>query len=418
MTTPYVAALAAVALVLVAVLWRWRVAVRDQLVAAERIFDLAHDAILIADIVEGRLLAANQAAARLLGYERTELLGRTLPELHAPEDRRRSAEIIADVWERKGLVYRDLPLSAKTGERIDVEVSANVGRYAGRPAILLFMRDIRERLRDEQRIRDYATDLERVNRDLRDAQAQLVQSEKMASLGSLAAGVAHEINTPVGAIHSSTDTMRRALDILKEAMASPRAGELATDARVQRAVSILGELLETNRMASDRISVIVRSLRSFARLDEAERKRANLHEGIDSTLTLVRHETKDRVEIVRDYGELPEVECYPNRLNQVFMNLLVNAIQAIEGKGTVTITTRAEGDQVVLRFSDTGKGISGEHMARIFDPGFTTKGVGVGTGLGLSICYRIVQDHKGTIEATSELGKGTTFTLRLPRDPA
>jgi signal transduction histidine kinase len=123
---------------------------------------------------------------------------------------------------------------------------------------------------------------------------------------------------------------------------------------------------------------------------------------------------KGRVEVVRHYGDLPEIECYPNQLNQVFMNLLVNSAHAIEGEGTITIETRREGDSVVLRFSDSGKGIAEEHMGQLFDPGFTTKGAGVGTGLGLSISYNIVEKHSGTIEVESEPGEGATFTIRLP----
>ena len=159
---------------------------------------------------------------------------------------------------------------------------------------------------------------------------------------------------------------------------------------------------------------IVRSLRNFARLDEAELKKVDLHEGIESTLTLVYHEYKNRIEIVRDFGALPEVECYPNQLNQVFLNILVNAIQAIKGTGTITIKTRASGEHVTLSFADSGDGIAPEHLNRIFDPGFTTKGVGVGTGLGLSIVYKIIQAHQGRVDVTSKVGTGTTFIITLP----
>jgi signal transduction histidine kinase len=158
---------------------------------------------------------------------------------------------------------------------------------------------------------------------------------------------------------------------------------------------------------------IVRSLKNFARLDEAERKKVNVHEGIESTLTLLQHQLKTRIRIVKQFGDIPEVECFPNRLNQVFMNILVNAAQAIEGRGVITVKTWKQDDTLRLSINDTGVGIPPEHLSRIFDPGFTTKGVGVGTGLGLSICYKIVKDHGGTIEAESST-QGTTFTIILP----
>ena len=159
---------------------------------------------------------------------------------------------------------------------------------------------------------------------------------------------------------------------------------------------------------------IVGSLRRFARLDEAELDEVDLREGIENTLTLVQHELRNRVEVERDYGDIPRVKCYPNQLNQVFMNLLVNASHAIEGQGSIAIKTRPQGDNVLIEFTDSGRGIPQENLKRIFDPGFTTKGSGVGTGLGLSIVYRIVQEHQGSIDVESEVGKGTTFRLLLP----
>ena len=160
----------------------------------------------------------------------------------------------------------------------------------------------------------------------------------------------------------------------------------------------------------------MRRLRSFARLDQAELKKADIHEGLEDTLALVHHELKHHIEVKRDYGALPPISCYPGKLNQVFLNLLNNARQAIRGKGEIGIRTFVRNDREHIAVSDTGSGISPEHLRKIFDPGFTTKGVGVGTGLGLSICYQIVQDHRGEILVESEPGKGTTFTVVLPMD--
>jgi two-component system NtrC family sensor kinase len=235
-----------------------------------------------------------------------------------------------------------------------------------------------------------------------------IQSEKMAALGLLVAGVAHEINTPMGAIHSNNDIMMRAVDKLRRAIESPGDGK-----EVARLLEILVGICRNNEIATDRIMKIVRSLKNFARLDEAERKKVNIHEGIESTLTLLQHQLKNRIHIDKQFGDLPEIECFPNQLNQIFMNLLVNAVQAIPDRGTVTIKTSGDKDSVRIEIRDDGVGIPEEHLSKIFDPGFTTKGVGVGTGLGLAICYRIVHEHHGTIEVQSS-NAGTAFLITLP----
>ena len=282
-----------------------------------------------------------------------------------------------------------------------------------RQECMVLIDDVTEHRRADADVRNYASQLESTNRELRDTQAALVQSEKMASLGALVAGVAHEINTPVGSINSNSDVMVRALDKLRTALENAPS-EVKDNPDLKRTLEVLGGIGKVNKTACERIVKIVRSLRNFARLDEAERKIADLHEGLESTLTLVHHETKNRIQVVRDFGGIPEIECFPDQLNQVFMNVLVNATHAIEGQGKITITTRRETGFVTVAFSDTGKGISRENLAKIFDPGFTTKGVGVGSGLGLAICYKIVKEHGGRIEVESELGRGSTFTITLP----
>jgi two-component system NtrC family sensor kinase len=236
---------------------------------------------------------------------------------------------------------------------------------------------------------------------------QLIHSEKMASLGLLAAGLAHEINTPMGAIRSNNDILSRAVGKMRHIVETQHNKEL------NRILGILDEVCRNNDVASERIMSIVGSLKNFARLDEAERKKVNIHEGLDSTLTLIRHKLTHRIQITRQYAELPDIECFPNQLNQVFMNIVVNAIQAIREHGTITIKTFQEDDSVKIAISDTGTGIAPENLAKVFDPGFTTKGVGVGTGLGLSICYKIVQNHRGRIDIESS-SAGSTFTITLP----
>ncbi|MBU1882154.1 hypothetical protein KKA08_08960, partial [bacterium] len=165
---------------------------------------------------------------------------------------------------------------------------------------------------------------------------------------------------------------------------------------------------------SERVTNMVRRLKSFARLDEAEVKRVDIHEGIEDTLTIVHHELKRKAKVIKEFGKIPPIACYPSRLNQVYLNILINANQAISDQGTIRICTYLESNNVHIQIADTGNGMPPEVMKRIFDPGFTTKGVGVGTGLGLSICYQIIQDHHGQIKVESESGKGSTFTIILP----
>jgi signal transduction histidine kinase len=217
-------------------------------------------------------------------------------------------------------------------------------------------------------------------------------------------------------VASNVDLQARMLAKIEAALADPD-GAATVRPYLERAAG----MLDVSREACRRIATIVRSLRSFSRLDEAERKPADLHGGLDATLTLVDHLLKGRVTVRREYGELPAIDCYPNQLNQVFLNLLVNAAQAIEGPGEIRIRTRVAAGVLssaraaaVVEISDSGTGIAPEHLARIFDPGFTTKGVGVGTGLGLAICYRIIEGHHGKIEVVSTPGRGSTFRILLP----
>ena len=268
----------------------------------------------------------------------------------------------------------------------------------------------------EEKVAERTAALQRTLAELRETQAQLVQSEKMAALGDLVAGVAHEINTPLGAVRSNADLTGRALEKIRAAL-----GDQSQTEQANRFLERALQLAAVSREACGRIDTIVRSLRNFARLDEAERKPADLHEGLDSTLTLTAHLMRERVAVVREYGTLPPIDCYPNQLNQVFLNILVNAAQAIDGKGEVTLRTRVLAGpppQACVEISDSGSGIPPEVMKRIFDPGFTTKGVGVGTGLGLAISYRIIANHKGRIEVDSTPGKGTTFRILLPIVPS
>jgi len=245
------------------------------------------------------------------------------------------------------------------------------------------------------------------------ARAELVRSAQLATLGHLVRGVAHEINTPLGALASNQDTTRRALDklqqILDDEVVTP--DELV---EVRRIVHAVTAVQETNLMAVDRMKHVVKSLRNFGRPDRSEIDRVDLTEAIRDTLDLLKHELGSGVTVQSDFGALPLVECYAQQVNQVFMNLMMNAAHAMGEQGTLTIHAHSLGDSVEIRVSDTGHGISSEHLEQLFEPGFTTKGKRVGMGLGLAICREILDRHAGEITVTSEVGVGTTFTLRLP----
>ena len=273
-------------------------------------------------------------------------------------------------------------------------------------------------------------DLKEVNSKLSDAQSKLIQSEKMASIGQLAAGVAHEINNPIGFIFSNFGTLEQyledlfqMLDAYEQAEASVSDGAALARIRSLRAdldIDYLKEdipnLMRESRDGIQRVRKIVQDLKDFSRVDaRQEWESVDLHAGIDSTLNIVNNEIKYKADVVKHYGALPEVQCLPSELNQVFMNLLVNAAHAITAeRGTITISTGVEGPNVWVEVADTGAGIAQENLKRIFDPFFTTKPVGKGTGLGLSLSYGIVQKHIGRMEVHSELGVGTRFKITLP----
>jgi len=269
-------------------------------------------------------------------------------------------------------------------------------------------------------------DLENTLDELQQAQLYLIQSEKMAVLGQFVAGIAHEVNTPLGTMMSNNNTLATCFQQLKEhALIEPSEDE-------QRIIKGMDHLFSLNTLAGSRIQEIVRNLRNFARLDESELKTVNLHEGIDSTLLLLESSIDPRIRIIREYDpDLPNFQCFPGLLNQVFMNLIVNAghaiVERLESNNptmqsesqpmSITIHSEwnAESQTAMIRIQDTGKGIAPENLKKVFDPGFTTKGVGVGTGLGLALCYRIIEKHGGRITVDSELGKGAYFTVHLPQ---
>lgn len=246
--------------------------------------------------------------------------------------------------------------------------------------------------KNEKMVKDLTKTLE----ELKDTQLKLINSEKMASLGQLVAGVAHEINTPVASIKSNNEITKKIIAQIKDA----------------DICELLQEINEIDTEAIARINRLVVSLRKFVRLDEAELQEADINKEIDLTLDLIRHETKNRIEIIKNYSKLPPIKCYPNMLNQVFMNILVNATHAIKEKGTITIDTNYKNNNLLVKIKDTGCGI--KEPDKIFFAGYTTKGVGVGTGLGLAISQKIIEKHNGKITVKTKLNEGSEFTITIP----
>ncbi len=271
--------------------------------------------------------------------------------------------------------------------------------------------------------------LQQLYQELKETQTQLIQSEKMASLGQLVAGIAHELNNPISYVYANMKALQEYIRVVEDLLTLihevSQKGLDETDIKqrlnaLQQAHDLnfirgdIHQIINESLRGSERVREIIRNLRNFSRLDEAEVKEVDLHEGLDSTLMLLNNEIKNRITIHKEYGNIPAVVCHPGHINQVFMNLLLNAIQAIEGKGNLWIRTRSLEDQVEVEIQDDGKGIPPEVVNKIFDPFFTTKPVGTGTGLGLSITYNIIKTHGGTISVESEVGKGTVFRIRLP----
>lgn len=283
---------------------------------------------------------------------------------------------------------------------------------------------------------DYEKELQTRHAELRQAylrlngaQDKLLQSEKMASIGQLAAGVAHEINNPIGYVHSNLgslqeylrslftviETYERALHAQDPRQMLPEIEDVRSRLDIDFIIRDLPQLLAESREGIERVTRIVRDLKDFSYSGRGESvRRVDLHAGLETTINIIWNELKYKVQLDRHYGELPLVECLPSELNQVWMNLLLNAGHAIAERGSIRVSTGVEGEQVWVEFADTGAGIPQEVMNRIFDPFFTTKPVGRGTGLGLSISYSIINKHHGRIDVQSRPGEGSTFRVWLP----
>ena len=389
--------------------------------------------------LDGRFLSANPSLARIHGYDSVaELVSGTLDiarDVYVDPKKREQFKIL---MEDQGFVS-NFEAQIRRCDRSIRWISENarlVRNDSGEP--LYFegtMEDVTERKEAEQALYGSKEELEDANRQLRENQAQLLQSEKLASIGQLAAGVAHEINNPVGFISSNLGTMKEyieelsclietysQLDACVRAGRHEEAGKLSLEIEKQKETIDLdyvlkdaGNLLDESRDGAERVRKIVQDLREFSHVDQEEMMSANINEGVESTLNIVWNELKYKAKVEKDYGDIPEVLCFPMEINQVVMNILVNAAQAIEERGTIRIQTFHEDGYVCVAISDTGIGMSPEVQQRLFEPFFTTKDVGKGTGLGLNMAYNIVVNkHAGDILVDSQEGVGTTFTVKIP----
>jgi len=342
----------------------------------------------------------------LLGHDPEEVLGKTPFDLMPPDEAERIAGAFAAIASARQPLERLENINLhKDGRRVVLETSGvpvfdASGRFAGYRGI---DRDITAR---------------------KQAEARLLQAERLAALGQLLAGVAHEINNPVNFVYGNLKVLaeelvpvRRALEALSEGGDLETARARAVEALRADPVALLDELSEIVADCHEgarRVQQLVRDLLRFAQPARGGRAPTDLHRVLDATLTLLVSEYRDRIDLRKDYADVGPVLANEAQLGQVFMNLLMNAAQAIEGTGTVTVSTRAEGDAVLVSITDTGRGIPEAELGEVFEPFFTTKEVGEGMGLGLAISYGFVQAHGGELDVDSEPGRGSTFTVRLP----
>ncbi len=397
-------------------------------------FALDCSSIVVTTDHRGRITYVNDRFCEISKYCRAELIGQTHRLVNAQHH---DPAFFREMWQTiaSGKVWHgEVKNRAKTGEYYWLETTiVPFVDAAGCPYQYVAIRnDITERKRAAMKLRHQAEDLTQALTELKQAQSRLIQSEKMSSLGQLVAGVAHEINNPVSFIYGNIKPANRYATSLIELLRLYQAHlseppeeilETLEDLDFEFMAEDLLNLLSSMKIGAERIRQIVSSLRTFSRKDEAEQKSVDIHQGLDSTLLILGNRLKAEahrpaIRIVKDYADLPPIDCYAGQLNQVFMNILGNAVDALAGTENpeIRISTALVDKQVEIVLSDNGEGISEDVRSRIFDPFFTTKPIGEGTGMGLSISYQIVTErHGGLISCESTPGEGTTFTIQIPQ---
>jgi len=391
-------------------------------------------------------VSVNEAFCKTLGKPYDEVVGKKIADIMLPEVARKLGKIINKSLKGETVTYQLWmpPMYTKGNQAVYLDGICQpvYGEGDEITHLVIVVRDITElKLAQEaldkknRALQQSLEELQQTLRKLRETQQQLIDAEKMASLGQLTAGIAHEINNPVNFISGNISPLIRDMEELKAV--AERLQEISPDLPVEALKAKVGEiqtlaqeydlpflfeeiyaLIDGMREGANRTKEIVAGLRNFSRLDQDHLKPIDVNEAIDATLLLLRNVLKNRIEVNKQYGELPPLECYPGKLNQVFMNIINNAQQAIAQTGSISIATWQDNSCIGVTISDTGMGMSEEIRSRIFEPFFTTKEIGEGTGLGLSITYGIIEQHRGKIEVSSEQGKGTTFTILLPKNLA
>jgi PAS domain S-box-containing protein len=371
---------------------------------AQGIINSSLDMIIAADN-DRRIIEFNEAAERAFGYSREEVLGKHVGILYG--DSEKEGLEVNESTKKMGRFTGEITNKRKNGESFPSLISASIlHNTKGDPiGFMGISRDITEQKQIEERLR---------------------QSEKMASLGRLVAGATHELNNPMSFIYSNVCHLRRYIQDIKmvfsryDHICTYLADRVSDIERIKKQIDLDYTMSDLDRLVDDvhegarRTKGIVEDLKAFSNSKNGKIVDMDINEDLERSLKLLLDYHRDRITIHRDYADLPRVKCYAGQIGQVFMNLLANACQAIEGQGDIWIATRLEGHTVIISIRDNGVGIDKEHVDKIFDPFFTTRDVGEGTGLGLSISYGIIERHKGKILVDSQLGSGTTFTIRMP----
>ena len=424
----------------------------------ELTMDCISDIVILIDIKD-TILRCNKILTTVTGKSYSELLG----------------EKWQDVLKKSGFTFRinhpnSIEYHHPAGKYFIYEIYYLKKIENSMYAAVITLHDITERKQVEETLEHRNKELEKAYTDLKAAQSQILQQEKMASIGQLAAGVAHEINNPVGFIMSNLGSLQKYIDklnefikvqseamgelsnviarsisdeaISKNKIATPepalsektgllrfarndksegarndtlnRVDEFKKSLKIDYITDDISNLIKESLEGAERVKKIVQDLKSFSRVDESEHKSVDINAGIESTINIVWNELKYKATVKKKYGDIPPTKCKAGQLNQVFMNILVNAAHAIERQGEITVKTWHENNDIFVSISDTGHGIPADKINRIFEPFFTTKEVGKGTGLGLSIAYDIIKKHNGDIMVESEVGKGSRFTVKIP----